>query len=153
MGGCGGALLALLKGFAVEVEGSHVFAGSQNLRAEIIAEAQTRTVDLIVELAASLPDPLRYLNLGGGFGIPNFEPDQRLDLGAVAANLHRLVDEVIAVRFPGARPVIELGRYIVGECGVSVTEIVDRKVSRAAPTWSSMAGCITSSRRRETSAR
>jgi diaminopimelate decarboxylase len=123
-------LLALLKGVAVEVEGFHVFAGSQNLRGEIIAEAQTRTVDLIVELAASPPDPLRYLNLGGGFGIPYIEQDQRLDLGAVAANLHWLAEEVIAVRFPGARAVIELGRYIVGECGVYVTEIVDRTVSR-----------------------
>ena len=31
---------------------------------------------------------------------------------------------------PEARVVIELGRYIVGECGVYVTRVVDRKVSR-----------------------
>src|SRR5690349_21890435 len=31
---------------------------------------------------------------------------------------------------PEAEVVIELGRYIVGECGVYVTRVVDRKVSR-----------------------
>ncbi|WP_442921908.1 hypothetical protein [Microbacterium sp. CH12i] len=37
---------------------------------------------------------------------------------------------MITSRFPQAKPVIELGRYIVGECGVYVTQVVDRKISR-----------------------
>ena len=110
--------------------GFHVFAGSQNLNAEIIAEAQRRTVDLVADLAEHLPTPVRYLNLGGGFGIPYTERDQPLDLDAVAADLHELVDGPIAERFPEASPVIELGRYLVGECGVYVTRVLDRKVSR-----------------------
>ena len=110
--------------------GFHVFAGSQNLNAEVIAEAQRRTVDLVTELAGGLPQPLRYLNLGGGFGIPYTERDRPLDLATVAAHLHELVDGPIAERFPEAVPVIELGRYLVGEAGVYVTRVVDRKVSR-----------------------
>ena len=127
---CVPELLGAIAGTDVDVLGFHVFAGSQNLRAEIIAESQRRTVDLIIELADHLRNPLRYVNLGGGFGIPYFEKDERLDLGVVADNLHTLVDGRISERFPDARAVIELGRYIVGECGVYVTEIVDRKVSR-----------------------
>ncbi|WP_375422895.1 pyridoxal-dependent decarboxylase, exosortase A system-associated [uncultured Friedmanniella sp.] len=123
-------LLAELRGAELEVLGFHVFAGSQNLRAEVIAEAQRRTVDLVLPLADLLPTPLRYLNLGGGFGIPYFDADSPLELGLVADNLHQLVDGVLAERLPQARPVIELGRYLVGECGVYVTEVVDRKVSR-----------------------
>lgn len=115
---------------AVDVQGFHVFAGSQNLNAEIIAESQRRTVDLITDLAEHLPYAVRYLNLGGGFGIPYTEKDRPLDLGAVGAGLHELVDGPIAERFPEASPVIELGRYIVGESGVYVTRVVDRKVSR-----------------------
>lgn len=115
---------------AVDVLGFHVFAGSQNLNADIIAEAQRRTVDLVTELSEHLPDPLRYLNLGGGFGIPYTEKDRPLDLETVAANLGELVDGPIAERFPQASPVIELGRFLVGECGVYVTRVVDRKVSR-----------------------
>ena len=112
------------------VLGFHVFAGSQNLNAETIAVAQRHTVDLVSSLAEHLPSPVRYLNLGGGFGIPYVEKDQPLDLGAVAENLHQLVDGPIASRMPEARPVIELGRYLVGECGVYVTRVLDRKVSR-----------------------
>ncbi|MBB5786258.1 pyridoxal-dependent decarboxylase, exosortase A system-associated [Jiangella mangrovi] len=110
--------------------GFHVFAGSQNLNAEIIAEAQRRTVDLVASLAEHLPAPVRYLNLGGGFGIPYVGKDQPLDLGLVAAGLGELVDGALADRLPEAVPVIELGRYIVGECGVYVTRVLDRKVSR-----------------------
>ena len=122
----------LLRSFAggADILGFHVFAGSQNLNAEIIAEAQRRTVDLVRQLAVSLPTPLRYLNLGGGFGIPYTERDARLDLETVAENLDRLVTGPIAEHFPQARPVVELGRFLVGECGVYVTRVVDRKVSR-----------------------
>lgn len=124
---------AVLREYAnagVNVLGFHVFAGSQNLNAEIIAEAQRRTVDLVSGLAEHLPSPVHYLNLGGGFGIPYVEKDRPLDLDAVAANLHQLVDGPITERMPEASPVIELGRYLVGECGVYVTRVVDRKVSR-----------------------
>lgn len=117
-------------GAGMDVRGFHVFAGSQNLNAGIIAEAQRRTVALVAGLAEALPHPVRYLNLGGGFGIPYVEKDRPLDLGAVAAELRTLVDGVIAQRLPDATPVIELGRYIVGECGVYVTRVLDRKVSR-----------------------
>ncbi|MET1044806.1 MAG: pyridoxal-dependent decarboxylase, exosortase A system-associated [Microbacteriaceae bacterium] len=124
---------AVLREYAAagaNVLGFHVFAGSQNLNASIIAEAQRRTVDLVSALAEHLPTPVRYLNLGGGFGIPYVEKDQPLDLDEVAANLHDLVDGPIAKRLPEAVPVIELGRYLVGECGVYVTRVLDRKVSR-----------------------
>jgi diaminopimelate decarboxylase len=114
----------------LDVRGFHVFAGSQNLRAEIISEAQRRTVDLVSQLAVHLPAPLRYVNLGGGFGIPYFDADEPLALKVVADNLRELVDGVIAERFPEAHPVIELGRYLVGECGIYVTEVVDVKLSR-----------------------
>ncbi|QGN33877.1 pyridoxal-dependent decarboxylase, exosortase A system-associated [Microlunatus sp. Gsoil 973] len=114
----------------VDFLGFHVFAGSQNLNADIIAEAQRRTVDLVSDLAEHLSAPLRYLNLGGGFGIPYTEKDQPLDLNKIAENLRELVDGPIAHRFPHASPVIELGRYIVGECGIYVTRVLDRKSSR-----------------------
>lgn len=123
----------LLRGAAsagVDIIGFHVFAGSQNLNASIIAEAQSRTVDLVESLAEALPSPLRYLNLGGGFGIPYAERDRPLDLDAVSESLHTLVRDRIAPSFPKARPVVELGRYLVGECGVYVSRVLDRKQSR-----------------------
>jgi diaminopimelate decarboxylase len=114
----------------VEFLGFHVFAGSQNLRAEILCEAQRKTVDLAIRLAAAAPAPVRYLNVGGGFGIPYFPKDEPLDLAAIGDNLAGLLDGAIRPNLPEARVVVELGRYIVGECGVYVTRIIDRKESR-----------------------
>ena len=109
----------------VEFLGFHIFAGSQNLNAEILCEAQRKTVELALALADSAPAPVRYLNLGGGFGIPYFDRDRPLDLGAVGENLARLLADEIRPSLPDARVVIELGRYIVGECGFYVTRVVD----------------------------
>lgn len=122
-------LVADLVAADVDFLGFHVFAGSQNLSADILCETQRRTVKLILALAEKSP-PIRYVNLGGGFGIPYFDKDQPLDLPAIGANLAELLDTAIAPNLPDARVVIELGRYIVGECGVYVTRVVDRKESR-----------------------
>jgi diaminopimelate decarboxylase len=124
------ALLAELASAHLDVLGFHIFAGSQNLSAEILCDAQRQTVELALRLAESLPTPLRYLNIGGGFGIPYHENDTPLDLGAIGENLATLVSDTVAPAMPEARVVVELGRYIVGECGVYVTRIVDRKESR-----------------------
>ena len=123
--------LAELQASGLEVLGFHVFAGSQNLLADVISEAQAKTVDLVLRLSEHLDTPVRYINLGGGFGIPYRTEDAALDLAAVGESLGRLVDEVLADRLPDAEPVIELGRYLVGESGVYVTRVIDRKESRA----------------------
>ena len=124
------ALLKELASAEVDVLGFHVFAGSQNLRADILTEAQRKTVDLVLRLAENAPSPVQYLNLGGGFGIPYFEKDAPLHLAPIGANLAELLQTKIRAQLPEARVVIELGRYIVGECGVYITRIVDRKESR-----------------------
>jgi diaminopimelate decarboxylase len=47
----------------------------------------------------------------------------------VGANLKRLLPDVQRA-LPGAHIVIELGRYLVGEAGVYVSKVIERKVSR-----------------------
>jgi diaminopimelate decarboxylase len=124
------ALLVKYAGSGLEVIGFHVFAGSQNLNADLIAEAQRRTVDLVSGFSDYVDGKVRYLNLGGGFGIPYTDKDRPLDLGLVGERLRALIEGPIAERMPEAQAVVELGRYIVGECGVYVTRVLDRKDSR-----------------------
>ena len=109
--------------------GFHVFAGSQNLRADSICEAQRATVELVLRLADAAPSPVRYVNLGGGFGIPYSARDTALDLAPIGENLAKLVDTSLR-QLSDARVQIELGRYLVGEAGVYLTRVVDRKQSR-----------------------
>jgi diaminopimelate decarboxylase len=122
-------VLKSLAGRPFELMGLHIFSGSQNLRAEAIVEAQRKSFELAVQLAEHAPTPLRRLNLGGGFGIPYFPGEQRLDLKPIGANLAQLADEA-RTRLPGVELIIELGRYLVGEAGFYVCRVLDRKVSR-----------------------
>jgi diaminopimelate decarboxylase len=122
-------VLRSLATLPAEFEGFHVFSGSQNLRAEAIIEAQTKTLALVVELTRAAPRAPRFVNIGGGFGIPYFPGEARLELAPLRAHLARLVAEAERV-LPGSTLVIELGRYLVGEAGLYVARIIDRKVSR-----------------------
>lgn len=124
------ALLVELAREDVDFMGFHIFAGSQNLNAERLCEAQQRTVELALRLADEAPMATRYLNVGGGFGIPYFEQDKPLDIVAIGQNLEALLADSIRPRLPDLRVVVELGRYIVGESGIYVTRVVDRKESR-----------------------
>ncbi|MBA3504735.1 MAG: pyridoxal-dependent decarboxylase, exosortase A system-associated [Betaproteobacteria bacterium] len=110
-------------------EGFHLYAGSQNLKAEAICEAQEKTVDLGLRLMASAPATPTVFNIGGGFGIPYFPGEKPLDLVPVGQNLHRLVRLAHEVA-PSMRLVLELGRFLVGEAGIYVCRVLDRKISR-----------------------
>ncbi|MDD3355251.1 pyridoxal-dependent decarboxylase, exosortase A system-associated, partial [Zoogloea sp.] len=122
-------LLAEIGRSGLAFEGFHLFAGSQNLRPDAIVEAQRKCFELALRLAESAPAPVRFLNLGGGFGIPYFPGEQRLDLSSISANLSAIQAEARDT-LPLAELVIELGRYFVGEAGVYVCRILDRKDSR-----------------------
>lgn len=123
------ALMADIRAAGLGFEGFHLFAGSQNLRAESICDAQQQSYALALRLAEIAPAPVQFLNLGGGFGIPYFPGEQRLDLAPIGENLAGLVERA-ARELPQASLVIELGRYLVGEAGVYVARVLDRKVSR-----------------------
>ena len=122
-------MLARIGHLGLEFQGFHIFSGSQNLRADAIIEAQEKTIELALKLAAHAPSPVRLLNIGGGFGIPYFPGEQPLDLAAVGGALRPLVHS-IKQRLPDAQVVVELGRYLVGEAGIYVCRVIDRKISR-----------------------
>ncbi len=122
-------LLRRMGSLKVDFWGFHVYSGSQNLRAEAIMEAQTKTVALVTSLSRDAPRPPRFVNIGGGFGIPYFPGEKPLDLAPVGLHLQALV-ETAARDLPGATLVVELGRYLVGEAGIYVSRVIDRKVSR-----------------------
>ncbi|TPN85052.1 pyridoxal-dependent decarboxylase, exosortase A system-associated [Mesorhizobium sp. CU2] len=114
----------------LEFLGFHIFAGSQNLHADILCEAQNKTVELLLDLADRSPSQVSYLNLGGGFGIPYFDKDRPLDLAPLGENIAKLIDTAIRPRLPHCRVVMEFGRYLVGEAGIYASRVIDRKVSR-----------------------
>ena len=121
--------LAAIGRLGLAFEGFHIFSGSQNLKPQAICEAQQKTIELAIRLAESAPGPVRLVNIGGGFGIPYFPGEEPLDLESIGKNLHEIAQRAKA-SLPDAHLVLELGRYIVGEAGIYVCRVVDRKISR-----------------------
>ncbi|WP_221791898.1 pyridoxal-dependent decarboxylase, exosortase A system-associated [Aquisediminimonas sediminicola] len=108
--------------------GFHIFAGSQALDTEALIATQQATVKLAADLATQAGVAPPSVNLGGGFGIPYFPGDTPVDVERIGAALNA----TLAPRPEILRDThfhIELGRWLVGECGVYLTRILDRKIS------------------------
>lgn len=122
------ALVRLLLEAGANWRGFHIYAGSQALSADAVAEMQAATVALAARLAEDAGASPPVVNLGGGFGVPYFAGDRPLDVEEVGGKLaavlqnrpHVLADTAFA---------IELGRWLVAECGVYLTRVIDRKES------------------------
>ncbi len=111
-----------------EWRGLHIFTGSQTLSSDAIIEAQDNVLNLAMELTHSIGEPLPKLNMGGGFGIPYFPNDTALDIAPIGVALSQMVAD-LPHAFANTELCLELGRYLVGEAGVYLTRIIDRKIS------------------------
>lgn len=121
--------LQQVKTLGLAFQGFHIYSGSQNLKAESIIDAQQKSLRLAVELADHCPSPIVKLNIGGGFGIPYFPGDTPLEITQVGEPLAEAMAET-EKNLPHASIILELGRYLVGEAGIYVTRIIDKKISR-----------------------
>lgn len=117
-------LVRELRGEGAEWRGLHIFAGSQSLDTEAIIATQSATIDLAARLADEIGAVPPLVNLGGGFGIPYFPGDAPVDVGAIGAALAGAIGRL------DTEYAIELGRWLVGEAGVYLVRVVDRKESQ-----------------------
>nr|WP_295374937.1 pyridoxal-dependent decarboxylase, exosortase A system-associated [uncultured Sphingosinicella sp.] len=122
------ALVRRIVDAGADWRGFHIFAGSQALDAGALIDAQRATLDLAANLSEAVGAAPATLNLGGGFGIPYFHGEQSLDLKFVGDALIDNLNSRAQV-LENTVIFIELGRWLVGEAGVYLTRIVDRKVS------------------------
>ncbi|AON53770.1 pyridoxal-dependent decarboxylase, exosortase A system-associated [Herbaspirillum seropedicae] len=113
----------------LKLEGFHLFTGSQSLHAEAVIEAQRKSYECAREWAELTCEPIKSINLGGGLGIPYGDADARISEEEVVTHLNCLAEETRR-DFDGVSLVLELGRYLVGEAGLYVSRVIDRKVSR-----------------------
>jgi diaminopimelate decarboxylase len=113
---------------AVEIVGIHIYTASQILHADEIEANARRTVAAAEHVERVTGEPLACIDFGAGFGVPHYEEEAPLDLAEVGAR----VEEVFKP-FSGRkemRLILELGRYLVSECGVFVSRVIELKESR-----------------------
>lgn len=122
------ALIAGLVEAGVNWRGLHMFAGAQCLDADAISEVHRLTVCQAGEIAEAIGAPIAELNLGSGFDVACRAGDEPLDIDRVAKTLSATLCNSSPL-LATTRYTIELGRWLVGECGVYLTRIVDRTES------------------------
>jgi diaminopimelate decarboxylase len=122
-------LVELILGEGADWRGLHIFAGSQSLDTEAIVATQAATIELAARLADACRATPPLVNLGGGFGIPYFPGDAAVDVEAIGAALGEAMARLPA-SLSGSAFAIELGRWLVGEAGVYLARVVDRKESQ-----------------------
>ena len=108
--------------------GLHIFTGSQALAADALIDAQRATVALTAEIATAAGAGPAEVNLGGGFGIPYFPGEAPLEIEPIGAALGDILIDAPPI-LDGTKFAIELGRWLVGEAGVYLTRVIDRKES------------------------
>ena len=123
------ALIRRLIEAGADWRGLHIFTGSQTLQADALIEAQAATIALAADTAGQAGVSPPEVNLGGGFGIPYFPGDQALDIESIGNSLGKALERRPKI-LGDTHFAIELGRWIVGQAGVYLTRIVDRKQSR-----------------------
>lgn len=121
--------LQQIKTLDLNFQGFHIYSGSQNLKAESIIEAQQKSLSLAERLLNECSISVHKLNIGGGYGIPYFPGETPLNIQQVGDALETEMEK-FKRSSPNTEVIIELGRYLVGEAGIYITRVIDKKISR-----------------------
>ena len=115
------------------LQGFHVYAGTQCLDAEAIAENIRNIAGIFGRLIDQHDLTVEHLVFGSGFGIRYHAGAEELDPAEVASGC---VAELDALRArPGAASAtmaLEMGRYLVGEAGWFLARVLGTKHTRGA---------------------
>jgi diaminopimelate decarboxylase len=119
----------------LHLSGLHMHIGSQITSTSPFAEALERLVEF-AHTCRSLGMDLRWLDIGGGFGIYYKEKEART-AQELAEVILPWVEKAVrqgagtGSRRAGAKLILEPGRFIVGNAGILVTKVLYRKESGA----------------------
>ncbi len=104
----------LLKKYSLDLEGINQHIGSLFLDGEVYADS----IRALFDIAHEFPQ-LKFIDFGGGFGVPYMPHEKRLDLEGLGLRLDELIEEFLKT-YPNKEIgfKMEPGRYIVAECGL-----------------------------------
>ncbi|MGM0499978.1 MAG: diaminopimelate decarboxylase family protein [Bacillota bacterium] len=118
--------VSFLKDKGINSIGLHTMVVSNENNSEIFGEYTEMIFEFAREIISEFKVEIDFINIGGGIGIP-YQEDQVVDVKAIAAEVKASYDKVLKAN--GLQPEIfmESGRYITGESGYLVTEVIKEK--------------------------
>ncbi|TQV89090.1 pyridoxal-dependent decarboxylase, exosortase A system-associated [Aliikangiella coralliicola] len=122
-------MLQLISEYGLHYRGLHIFTGSQNLNEDSILTAHRGIFELATQLQQGAKSDIESLNIGGGLGIPYFPGETPIHLEAIGEQLNELMTQ-FSDQHGDCEIAMELGRYLVGDAGIYVCEVIDIKQSR-----------------------
>ncbi len=111
----------------INLQGLHFFSGSGVLDSQHLLAHFKYVFELSRRFEAEFGS-IDIIDLGGGFGIDYSGNGKELDIEHLGRGLNALVERY---GFSDKKLILELGRYLVGDSGFYVCEIVDIKVSQS----------------------
>jgi len=113
---------------SLKIAGLHQHIGSGILNPEMFIKA----MDILLEIAISFND-LKFIDFGGGFGVPYQEEEKRIDVTLLGKRITEDFNNFCTRYGTGLKLVIEPGRYLVAEGGfllARVTSVKEEKKHR-----------------------
>jgi diaminopimelate decarboxylase len=125
-----GDVIAACKSLSnVHITGLHAYVGTRILDWPVAVRNTKEILDLALRIQDAHGLELKLVDVGGGLGVPYFPGEESFDFERFAAEVNPVFCRFQAL-MPGVRLVMELGRFVVAEAGVYVSQVRYIKTSR-----------------------
>jgi diaminopimelate decarboxylase len=109
----------------LKIEGISIHIGSQLLSLAPLKASFIKLRELVDELEEILPEPLRFLDVGGGVGI-TYKNEKPFPISKYCALVHQYFGAKSKLKHP-KRILLEPGRMIAGNAGILLSSVLYRK--------------------------
>lgn len=109
--------------------GIHIYTGTQALNANNIVLSMEQIIKLALESSEKYGFELKFLNMGGGFGIPYFKGDNNLDMDILHDAFAEMWDKY-KEKLSGTKVFVESGRFLMAESGTYLTKVLYKKACK-----------------------
>jgi diaminopimelate decarboxylase len=128
----------------IHFAGVHCHIGSQIYSIEAYRETVMIMTDLIQQIKLKLGVEVEELNMGGGFGVFDYEADKHVDIVEFIEAMMDVIEEQCSIKaIKRPRILIEPGRWIVGEAGITLYTIGAIKEIQGVRKYASVDGGMT----------
>lgn len=105
----------------ISIDGIHFYYGTQQLDGHIEDQLFLKSIEIFKK--AVTVAPLKFIDFGGGFGVPYFENENEFDFSL----LHEWHSAINSSFFYPYDVLVESGRYLVASCGCFLTKVLYTK--------------------------